>query len=139
MIGNISDWLENIGLGRYAAEFAQNDVDFRALLELTEADLKELGLSLGHRKILLKAIAGLADAESVVPAKTPMVPQFDAQQSQAPEQKIATGQGERRHLTVMFCDLVGATALSASMDPEEWGAILAEYRRLTTGEVERFG
>jgi class 3 adenylate cyclase/tetratricopeptide (TPR) repeat protein len=139
MIGNITDWLENIGLGRYAAVFAENDVDFRAVLELTEADLKELGLSLGHRKILLKAIAALADAESAALAKTPMVPHLDTQQSQAPEQKIATGQGERRHLTVMFCDLVGATALSASMDPEEWGAILAEYRRLTTGEVERFG
>src|SRR5271163_3697266 len=120
MIGNIGDWLENIGLGRYAAVFAENDVDFPALLELTESDLKELGLSLGHRKILLKAIAGLANAERAGLPKTPIVPQLDAQQSQAPEHRIATGQGERRHLTVMFCDLVGATALSASMDPEEW-------------------
>jgi class 3 adenylate cyclase len=105
-------------LAKYAEAFASNDIGLDVLPELTDADLKELGVaSLGDRKRLLKAIASLpaAKAPTVMPTATPRAP-TDA---------------ERRQLTVLFCDLVGSTALSACMDPEDLREIISAYNART--------
>jgi len=105
----IAEWLHQLGFGQYAQRFAENDIDFRVLPELTGPDLKELGVSLGHRWSLLRAIAELSSAgKSKLHATDATSPPFASQES-----------GERRQVTGMFSDLVGSTALSARMDPED--------------------
>ncbi len=105
-------WLEALGLGRYAATFAAHDVGFEALRLLSEADLKELGLSLGHRRILQHALQQRQPGNALgLPASAP----------------AAAGQGERRQITVMFCDLVGSTELSARLDPEDLRSLIHAY------------
>src|SRR5215471_13394455 len=102
----IADWLQKLGLGQYAQRFAENDISFSILPDLTDQHLKELGVSsLGHRLQLLRAIAELKRApEPSAAAAAPTAPHDIA---------------ERRQVTVMFSDLVGSTALSARMDPED--------------------
>ncbi len=109
----VADWLEKLGLGQYAQRFTENDIDFALLIKLTDVDLKELGVtSLGHRKRLLEAIA---EGELGAPSSTPAEPK-------APET------AERRQVTVMFSDLVGSTALSARMDPEDLREVIAAFQ-----------
>ena len=103
---DVGDWLRSLGLGQYEAAFRENDIDAEVLRELTDGDLEKLGVSLGHRKRLLKAIASLGATE---PAAKPA----------ARARSSPSDAGERRQLTVMFCDLVGSTALSARLDPED--------------------
>src|SRR5713226_1333246 len=110
----IAQWLASIGLGEYAQRFADNAIDLSVVRDLTEQDLKELGVLLGHRRKLLRAIAQL-DGASPAAAKTAAEP--------APRDDA-----ERRHLTVMFCDLVGSTALSARLDPEDMWEVIRTYR-----------
>src|SRR4029078_7826178 len=120
----VADWLENLGLGQSANRFAENDIDFAVLAKLTDADLKELGVtSLGHRKRLLEAIAerGLG-----APSSTPAEPR-------------APDTAERRQVTVMFSDLVGSTALSARMDPEDLRDVISAYQKCVAETVQRFG
>src|SRR5271170_7690104 len=114
---DVGDWLRSLGLGQYETLFRQNDIDAEVLSELTEGDLEKLGVSLGHRKRLLKAIANLGATESLAkPANpAPTSPSTDA--------------AECRQLTVMFCDLVGSTALSAKLDPEDMREVVAAYHR----------
>jgi class 3 adenylate cyclase len=120
----VADWLEKLGLGHYAQRFAENDIDFTLLTKLNDADLKELGVtSLGHRKRLLEAIAERASA---TPSPTPSDPK-------APES------AERRQVTVMFSDLVGSTALSARMDPEDLREVISTYQKCVAEIVQRFG
>lgn len=114
--------LEALGLERYGPAFAANDVDLAALRLLSEADLKELGLSLGHRRKLMAALSGAA-----TPGASGAAP------SAAPEPPT-----ERRQLTVMFCDLVGSTALTAALDPERMERLLRDYQDLCAGEIARF-
>ena len=105
----IAEWLEKLGLGQYAQRFAENDINFAILSDLTDQDLKEIGVSsLGHRRLLLRAIAELNIAE-----KGTTRPGAATPASLTPPQ---TDAAERRQVTVMFCDLVGSTALSARMD-----------------------
>ncbi|SIO54150.1 Adenylate and Guanylate cyclase catalytic domain-containing protein [Bradyrhizobium erythrophlei] len=105
----IADWLEKLGLGQYALRFAENGIDLGVLAELTDQDFDRLGVLLGHRRKMLRVISELNQAELVAePA-----PRHDA---------------ERRHLTVMFCDLVGSTALSARLDPEDMWEVIRSYR-----------
>ncbi len=118
MAEEIEAWLDQLGLSAYAAAFRENDVDLRALPHLDQADLKELGVSLGHRKILLSAIASL----NVAPA--------------APAED--RGEAERRQLTVMFVDLVGSTDLSGRLDPEEMRDVITGYQNTVAGVVTRF-
>jgi len=113
----IADWLEKLGLSEYAQRFAENDIDFTILPDLTDQDLKELGVSLGHRRKLLRAIANLEASEKSAAAIAVAAP------AAPPPQDTA----ERRHLTVMICDLVGSTALSARLDPEDLNAVLDAY------------
>jgi class 3 adenylate cyclase/tetratricopeptide (TPR) repeat protein len=120
---DISCWLEGIGLGQYAEVFARNDIDIGILPELSEDDLKELGLSLGHRRKLLKAIAILSERPEPLRSTVPRRARPDA---------------ERRQLTLMFVDLVGSTALSHRLDPEELSDVIRGYQNAVAGEVSRF-
>jgi len=112
-----AEWLERLGLSQYAQRFAENDIDFTILGELTDQDLEKIGIvSLGHRRKLLRAIADLegvhrgAHAEAISPAA-----------------RLLLNTAERRHLTVMLCDLVGSTALSTRLDPEDMRAVIDAY------------
>src|SRR5499427_10390809 len=115
MAENIADWLRGLGLEQYAAAFAVNDVDPEVLRELTAEDLIGLGVtSIGHRRKLLAAIAALREQLAPAHEKTASItgPAPKGPDSWAPSS------AERRQLTVMFCDLVGSTALSVRLDPE---------------------
>ena len=128
----IADWLENLGLGQYAQRFAENDINFSILSDLTDQDLKELGVSsLGHRRQLLRAIAELTSVEKNEP--TPAVAAATAVFPQSHD--VA----ERRQVTVMFSDLVGSTALSARIDPEDLREVISVYQKCVAETVQRFG
>ena len=122
----IADWLEKLGMSEYAERFTESDIDTSVLRDLTDQDLKELGVSLGHRRKMLRAIAELAGASltSPQPTLTERKPQDTA---------------ERRQVTVMFSDLVGSTALSARMDPEDLREVISAYQKCVAETVQRFG
>ena len=126
----IADWLEKLGLGQYAQRFAENDISFSVLPDLTDQHLKEIGVSsLGHRLQLLRAIAELTGrrercSEARAPGCGTAAPQDAA---------------ERRQVTVMFSDLVGSTALSARMDPEDLREVISAYQKCVAETVQRFG
>jgi class 3 adenylate cyclase/predicted ATPase len=125
---DIAAWLSGLGLERYVEAFEANDIDASVLRTLNADDLRELGVtSLGHRKKLLEAIAVLREPAS---ASTAML----AEPGTAATQRNA----ERRQLTVLFCDLVGSTALSQRLDPEEMRKVLRSYQNAVAGEVTRF-
>ena len=125
----VTDWLEKLGLGQYAQRFAENDISFSVLSDLSDQDLKEIGVSLGHRRQMLRAIAELISGEKEAPKS--VVPTAE---SAAPQDTA-----ERRQVTVMFSDLVGSTALSARMDPEDLREVISAYQKSVAGTVERFG
>ena len=116
-------WLRSLGLGKYEAAFRENEIDETVLPNLTAEDLKELGVTaLGHRRKLLDAIAALrADAGGKSPPADVSTASTTA--SASPEDRA-----ERRQVTVMFSDLVGSTALSARMDPEDLREVISAYR-----------
>jgi class 3 adenylate cyclase/tRNA A37 threonylcarbamoyladenosine biosynthesis protein TsaE len=121
----IADWLEKLGMSEYAQRFAENGINVAALPHLTDQDLKEIGVLLGHRRILLAAIGKLAGA-ATTPEPTP-----------AAEPK-PQDTAERRQVTVMFSDLVGSTALSARMDPEDLREVISTYQKCVAETVQRF-
>ena len=123
---DIAAWLEELELDEYQEVFAANAVDFRALPHLTEEDLKELGVLLGHRRILLAAIASLRNTEPERP---------DGEVTAEP---LPHGEAERRQVTVMFVDLAGSTELSERLDPEDLHDLIRSYQNLVAGEVTRF-
>ena len=123
-MSDIAKWLEANGLGEHAGLFTENDIDVDLLAELTDDDLKELGLSLGHRKRLLRAVSETSSA-AVEPIETPVA---------APE--IA---GERRQVTVLFADLAGFTQLSNRLDAEEVHGLLNRYFVVVDGVIGRHG
>jgi class 3 adenylate cyclase len=128
----IAVWLEKLGLGQYAPRFAENDINFAILSDLTDQDLKELGVSsLGHRRQLLRAIAELNTVEKGAPKLAPA--------TAAPVTPQPHDAAERRHLTVMFCDLVGSTALSARLDPEDMREIVGAYHRSCAEQIAKAG
>ena len=123
----IADWLENLGLGQYAQRFAENDISFVILTDLTDQDLEKIGVaSLGHRRLLLRAIAELKVREGPGPP------------SAEPSTTSAKTDAERRQVTVMFSDLVGSTALSARMDPEDLREVISAYQKCVAETVQRF-
>ncbi len=124
---DVGDWLRSLGLGQYETLFRQNDIDVEVLSELTEGDLEKFGVSFGHRKRLLKAIASLGSTETTVKPAAPVALQ------------TSTDAAERRQLTVMFCDLVGSTALSGRLDPEDLRGIIGAYHRCCAELIERCG
>src|SRR6516164_9027367 len=126
----VSDWLEKLGLGQYAQRFAENDINFSILPDLTDQDLKELGVaSLGHRRQLLRAITEMKGGEAVAPKLT--------NEDIAPVAPHETA--ERRQVTVMFSDLVGSTALSARMHPEDLREVISAYQKCVAETVQRLG
>jgi class 3 adenylate cyclase/tetratricopeptide (TPR) repeat protein len=116
----IADWLASIGLEEYGQRFTENAIDFSVVRNLTERDLKELGIPLGHRHKMLRAIAELGGVTPV--------------SAQAAPELVPRDESERRHLTVMFCELEGSTALSAQLDPEDMWEVIADYHACI-GEV----
>jgi class 3 adenylate cyclase/predicted ATPase len=127
-------WLHSLGLGKYEAAFRENEIDETVLQGLTAEDLKELGIAaLGHRRKLLDAIAALGTSAG---GKAPSdnVETASTAPSAPPEDRA-----ERRQVTVMFSDLVGSTALSARMDPEDLREIITSYQKSVTETVQRFG
>ena len=125
---SVQRWLATLGLAQYGTDFERNDIDLSLLSKLTDQDLRDLGVqSLGHRKKLLEAIAELKGGDAPESAK-------GAPEIQSLSRSTSTGEGERRQLTVMFCDLVGSTALSEKLDPEELRGLLHDYRT-RCGEV----
>lgn len=118
-------WLERLGLGQYAAAFERDDVDLDVLESLTEADLEALGVSLGHRKRLLKAIVERGAARPAPGARPPPI-------------ESTTAAGERRQVTVLFCDLVDSVRLSRTHDPEEFRALMAAYHGAVAEAVQRY-
>ena len=118
-----------LGLERYEAAFRKNEVDETVLPSLTHETLKELGVrALGHRLRLLDAIAALREGKSASASGAP-----------ATIEKSATETAERRQVTVMFSDLVGSTALSARIDPEDLREVISAYQKCVAETVERFG
>src|SRR5438128_6819017 len=120
----IAEWLASIGLSEYAQRFADNAIDLSVVRDLTEQDLKDLGVLLGHRRKILRAIAeldGLATSP-IEPATAPVLRE----------------EAERRHLSVMICDLVGSTALSARLDPEDMGAVMEAYHAACARIVQAY-
>ena len=129
-MSNLRAWLESFGLGKYAAVFAEQEVDFEVLPELNDQHLQELGIPLGHRIKLLKAIADLSAEDAagrVIPSDDPNTP--------APTPMSGA---ERRQLTVMFCDLVGSTALSERLDPEDLSMVIRTYQDCCRRMIDRF-
>jgi class 3 adenylate cyclase/predicted ATPase len=132
---DIAAWLRGLGLERYVQAFRDNAVDEEVLPELDEGDLEKLGVLLGHRRKLLKAIAALS--AGTAPATKPAAkPQPD--RATTPISAAAPSEAERRQLTVMFCDLVGSTALSARLDLEDIREVIRAYQDAVAGEVARF-
>ena len=125
---SIRQWLAGLGLDQYAASFESNDVGVDVLPKLTEADLQQLGVSLGHRKRILAALA----SNGVLAG--PRLPE----EARAYSPESVTAEGERRQVTVLFCDLVSSTALSNRLDPEEYRAVLARYHETCIVCVQRF-
>ena len=120
----IADWLNKLGMSAYAQRFAENGIGFAALRHLTDQDLKDIGVLLGHRRIMLAAIQELGSPAAAQPATVEPKPQDSA---------------ERRQVTVMFSDLVGSTALSARMDPEDLRELISAYQKCVAETVSRFG
>ena len=121
----VAEWLEKLGMSEYAQRFAENRIDFPVLPDLTDHDLEQLGVVLGDRRKMLRAIANLEAHKITVAAAAPAGPPRDT--------------AERRQVTVMFSDLVGSTALSARMDPEDLREVIAAYQKCVAEAVRRFG
>ena len=135
---NVTDWLRTLDLERYEAAFRENDVSASVLPGLTAEDLKELGItSVGHRRLLLEAIAALRTGagptgDSAQFSRSPATSNFNDNRSLG---SIA----ERRQLSVMFCDIVGFTALSSRLDPEDLSAVTRGYQSCVATTIARFG
>src|SRR3974390_2489038 len=124
----IADWLQKLGMSEYAERFAENGIDISVLRYLTDQDLKDIGVLLGHRRKMLAAISELTGA-------TPVISEAAAVEAPPKTQDSA----ERRQVTVMVSDLVGSTALSARMDPEDLRELISAYQRCAAEAVRRFG
>ena len=116
---DLEHWLSAQGVEQYARRFADNDIDFDVLGDLTEADLEKLGVSLGHRRKLLRALDMRRRETSAQP--TGDVRELPPVSADAPD-------AERRQITVLFCDLVGSTELAHALDPEDASALIRRYQ-----------
>jgi class 3 adenylate cyclase/predicted ATPase len=122
---DIAAWLQNLGLGEYADTFRTHAIDVEILTDLTESDFEKIGIPLGHRKRLIRAIAALRSTPS-------------AQAESMASPALAREEGERRQMTVAFCDLVGSTALLSHLDPEDIRDVMGAYHGCVTETVQRF-
>src|ERR1700676_3846514 len=122
---DVGAWLRGLGLGQYEGVFRDSEIEADVLSELTEADLEKLGLPLGPRKRILKAIADLDGADT-------------ASSTAGLARPSPADAAERRQLTVMFCDLAGSTALSARLDPEDMRQVIRAYQDACSGVIARY-
>ena len=137
---DIDGWLHEIGLAQYAETFRANDIDGELLGRLTGDDLKEIGVaSFGHRKKLLEAIAALGSATAVAPATPPVMPAPILAAVAPPQISTVEATGERRYLTVMFCDLVDSTGIAARLDAEEWRDLVGAYLDAASAAIVEMG
>jgi class 3 adenylate cyclase/predicted ATPase len=120
---DVGDWLRGLGLGHYETIFRESQIDAEVLVDLTDSDLGQLGIPLGHRKRLLKAIASIRGA---------------GESAAVPNPVTSSPSADRRQLTVMFCDLVGSTALSARLDPEDMADLIRSYQGAVAATAARF-
>ncbi|MGY4373228.1 class 3 adenylate cyclase [Bradyrhizobium sp. i1.3.6] len=127
-VQQIADWLKKLGMSEYAQRFAENDIDMAVLPDLTDQHLKDLGVSLGHRLKMLHAIRDLSNVSAAVTAPSALVDIEPTRRDDA----------ERRQLTVMFTDLVGSTALSTTLDPEDLRSVIGAYHKCVAETVARF-
>jgi class 3 adenylate cyclase/tetratricopeptide (TPR) repeat protein len=137
----MEDWLNGVGLGKYSKVFAENDVDLRALPHLNDADLQELGVSLGHRKVMLAAIAELRAAE---PAEAERETEQESRRSIVDRQPNGTEPvgapgPDLRLLSVLFCDMVESTSLSARLNAEEMHELISVYQETVASAVKQYG
>ena len=123
----VADWLEKLGLGQYAQRFAENGISFAVLPHLTDQDLKEIGVLLGHRRKMLRPLLNWQKKEPPTATCTRRL------------LRRLQDTAERRQVTVMFSDLVGSTALSARMDPEDLREVISAYQKCVAETVQRFG
>ena len=142
----VKEWLEKLGMSEYAQRFVENRIDFSVLPDLTDQDLEKMGVILGDRRKMLRAIAALG-----APPAAPAAPVAASAMATAPVKPIladapppkpraaAEAAGERRYLTVMFCDLVGSTGISAQLDAEEWRDLVGAYLDVTSAAVSEMG
>ena len=130
-IESITSWLESLGLARYAKLFKTHQIDLDVLPDLTNADLKELGIALGDRRRILRAIAAAQDGE-----RQPGAPA--AAKTGARAKHLPRASAERRQVTIIFCDLVGSTELAGRLDPEELGAVMRVYQQCCVRVVDRW-
>jgi class 3 adenylate cyclase/tetratricopeptide (TPR) repeat protein len=121
---DVSEWLRGLGLEKFAPLFAKQEIELSVLPDLTDIDLRDLGIPMGPRKRILKAIADLREANSVS-ARAGFSQPVD--------------RAERRHVTIMFCDLIGSTALSVQFDPEDLREVIRAFQLAVAEEVRRFG
>src|SRR5438552_1310634 len=133
---DIAAWLQRLGLGQYEQAFRDNDIDAEVLPELTADDLTSIGMtSVGHRRKLLTAIGALREKPAPAAEKSaPIAPPAQKEDVNG----LASPSAERRQLTVMFCDLVGSTALSSQLDPEDLREVIAAYHHAVSNVVRSF-
>src|SRR5215472_16608288 len=125
---NVGDWLRKLGLERYEAAFRENNVTGEVLPKLTAEDLKDLGVvPVGDRRLLLDAIGSLRSEAEPRSANLPDV-----------DERPTAAVTERRQLTVMFCDLVGSTALSGKLDPEDYRDVIKSFQKSVSEAVRHF-
>jgi hypothetical protein len=123
-------WLRSLGLEQYEAAFRENAIDAEVLRDLTDQDLEKLGVLLGHCRKLLRAIANLQGIEKGATVAVPITP---------PAASPPLDAAERRQVTIMFCDLVGSTALSARLDPEDMREIIGSYHHCCAEQITKAG
>ncbi len=129
-MNSLSGWLETLGLERYAPVFAENGVDIESICLLSESDLEKLGLLLGHRKKLLKAIGELNGSRAPPHTRA-------TKEGPTPQEPVST-EGERRQLTVLFCDMVGFTELASRLDPEILRSVIRRYEDTCAAAITRY-
>jgi class 3 adenylate cyclase/predicted ATPase len=127
-VDDVAQLLEQLGLAQYAKRFAENDVDLNVLRQLTDQELKELGLTLGHRTKLRSALRSPPTSDISMKRDSPFFR----------EEKLGPGEAERRQVSVMFCDLAASTALSTQLDPEDYRELIRAYQDTCADVVRRF-
>ena len=140
---DIGVWLRSLSLEEYEAAFRGNAIDADVLHDLTDQDLEKLGVLLGHRRKLLRAIAALDErapaSSALTPSQVNLPPAAALPLAKLPATPTPDTVGDRRHVTVMFCDLVDSTGIAAQLDAEEWRDLLGTYVDVASAAVTEMG
>ena len=137
---DVGVWLRGLGLGHYEEKFRENKIDADVLPQLTADDLKDIGVAaVGDRRRLLAAIGALTGAAPPANAPATLVKPDSPEAPAASVTLLPDGSAERRHLTVMSCDLVGSTAISAGLDDEDWRNLVGAYLDAASEAVTQMG